>query len=165
MDVFRNDLRQGMRKLAASPGFAVVAIVTLAIGIGANTAIFSAVNGVILKPVDYPRPDRIVIVSESNPSKGFPKFAASPTNFLDWKQQNHVFSHIATLSENAYAWKSGGQPQHVDGALVSGDFFGVLGIRAIIGRVIREEDAQVGHDTSPYSPKSSGAANSEATPR
>lgn len=93
-----SDLRHALRQLLKRPGFATVAIVTLALGIGANTAIFSVVNSVLLRPLPVHDPDRIVMVWESNLSRGWPRFPASPANYMDWVEQNDVFDHVGAYS-------------------------------------------------------------------
>ena len=85
-----SDLRFATRQLIRKPGFTVVAVVTLSLGVGANTAIFSVVNGVLLRPLGFDEPDEIVMVWESNPGRGFPRFTASPANFVDWVDEQRA---------------------------------------------------------------------------
>ena len=89
------DIRQGVRLLVRKPGFAMVAIITLALGIGANTAVFTVTHALLLKPLPYTDPDRIVIVNENNLSRGWTTFSVSAPNFLDWRAQNTSFTHLA----------------------------------------------------------------------
>ena len=91
------DVRQGVRLLARAPGFTAVAVLTLALGIGANTAIFTVTYAILLKPLPYSNPDEIVLVTENNLSRGWPSFSVSPANFLDWRAQNHVVLHARGL--------------------------------------------------------------------
>ena len=126
------DLTYGLRMLVKSPGFSVIAILTLALGIGANTAIFSVVNGVLLNPMPFPNSNRIVSLFEGKPE--FEKGSISYPNFLDWKRENHAFEMIA-----AYRWADGAitgvpEPENVRGQHVSANFFTVLGINPILGR-------------------------------
>src|SRR6202171_5004058 len=92
-----NDLRYAFRQLMKSPGFAAVTILTLALGIGACTAIFSVVNVVLLRPLDYPEPDRVVTISETQLPK-FPEFSVSPPNYLDWEKQTKSYEYLAAYT-------------------------------------------------------------------
>ena len=130
--MFLQDLRYGLRRLAKSPGFSVVAILTLALGIGANTAIFSVVNGVLISPLPFRNADRIVSLFQDLPD--FRKGSFSYPNFLDWQRDNRVFESMA-----AYRWANGtitgaGQPENVSARCVSAAFFPVLGVNPILGR-------------------------------
>src|SRR5262252_7988678 len=104
METLLQDIRYATRQLLKSPGFAVIAVLTLALGIGANTAIFSVVNGVLLRPLPYHEPDRLVRVWHVPPAKSFPgmtKFSVSPANYLDWRSQSSSFEQMA-----AYGFRS-----------------------------------------------------------
>src|SRR5438309_9346237 len=90
-----NDLKFAFRQVLKNPGFTAVAVLTLALGIGANTAIFSAVNGLLLKPLPYPEPDRLVALWERSPQQGVEQERVSGPNYLDWREQNSVFSEMA----------------------------------------------------------------------
>ena len=119
--MFLQDLRYGLRRLARSPGFSVLAILTLALGIGANTAIFSVVNGVLISPLPFRNADRIVSLFQDLPD--FRKGSFSYPNFLDWQRDNRVFESMA-----AYRWANGtitgaGQPENVSARCVSAAFF------------------------------------------
>jgi len=109
MDTLLQDLRYGFRMLRNSPGFTAVVVLTLALGVGANTAIFSVVNTVLLQPLSFPEPDRLVSVSESKPSAGIERFSVSPPNFFDWRDQNRIFSGIAAYDPNPMALTAGGK--------------------------------------------------------
>src|SRR5262245_64800128 len=96
MQTIWQDLRYGSRMLLKRPGFTLIAVITLALGIGANTAIFSVVNGVLLRPLPFKEPDRLVMIRETWLPK-FPEFSVSPGNFLDWKRQNTVFERLVAF--------------------------------------------------------------------
>ena len=137
------DLKFGLRMLAKSPGFTAVAIVTLALGIGANTAIFSVVNGVLLKPLPFPQPSRLVRLSEK--SGHFNEMSVAYPNFLDWQRENKCFQQIAAYVGQDMILTGVGEPEYLQGASVSYNFFSVLGVRPILGRTFKpEEDRQGG---------------------
>src|SRR3954467_5105907 len=117
-----------MRTLAKSPGFATVAILTLAIGIGANTAIFSFVNGVLLKPLPYPEPERIVRVLEKPPGGG--TNGISTLNFLDWQKENTVFESLAAQTGGGVTLTGIDLPVQLRGSRVGAQFFDVFGVKA-----------------------------------
>jgi len=98
MNTFLHDLRYGLRLLGRTPGFTAVAVLALALGIGANTAIFSVVNAVLLRPLPYQNPERLVELWETNPIKGWTDAPAAPANFYDWEQQNDAFEGMANYS-------------------------------------------------------------------
>jgi predicted permease len=126
------DLRYGSRGLAKNPGFAAVAVIALALGIGANTAIFSVVNGVLLRPLPYRDPDRLMRLSERSPDFGTMSVACP--NFWDWKDQNRSFRGLASFRWEDYDVTGGGKAEHLSGKMVSADFFRVLGINPVLGR-------------------------------
>jgi predicted permease len=138
------DLRYGLRLLAKSPGFTVVAILTLALGIGANTAIFSFVNAVLLKPLPYPHPERIVSVWEKHPG-GTPNFI-STLNFLDWNGQNRCFQFLSAIAGETVSLTGSGIPQELNVQRVSPSYFKMLGVGATLGRTFDSSDDQVGKD-------------------
>jgi putative ABC transport system permease protein len=142
------DIRYALRTLARNPGFAVVAILTLALGIGANTAIFTVFNGILLHPLPYPHPERLVAVEEVVPK--FEKFGATlPVNswhFREWRKRNRSFEQLALVSEVDFTLTSSGEPVRLLGARVSASLFPMLGIQAALGRTFLEEEDQPGHD-------------------
>ena len=140
MGVLIQDLKYSVRMLAKNPGFTVVAVLTLALGIGANTAIFSAVNAILLRPLPYKDPGQLVQVWETNPQRGFPEFPASPPNFFDWRDQNHSFSQIAAVQYDDYNLTGAGAPTHVFGIDVSPNVFALLGAKPELGRVFTETE-------------------------
>ena len=132
MLVLMQDFRYGLRMLRRSPGFAGVAVMALALGIGANTAIFSVVNGVLLHPLPYGEPDRLIRLSESSPD--FATMSVACPNFLDWRDQNRSFAGLASYRWEDYDITGSGQPEHASGKMVSADFFRVLGVHPVLGR-------------------------------
>ncbi|HXM74972.1 MAG TPA: ABC transporter permease [Chthoniobacterales bacterium] len=137
------DFRYALRMLAKNPGFTAIAVVTLALGIGANTAIFSVVNAVLLRPLPYPEADRIVYFEGRNPSQGITDSNISVPDFQDWTAQNQAFSHTAFYWMGSGALSmQGGEPERVPRAGVSGDFFNVLGIQPMLGRSFLPEEDQ-----------------------
>ena len=136
------DVRYGMRMLVKHPGFTAVVVLTLALGIGANTAIFSVVNGVLLSPLPFPNAKRVVSMFQDKPN--FPKGSISYPNFLDWQHDNRTFESIA-----AYRWADGsisgvGEPEEVKAQRVSATFFPILGVKPILGRNFSAEEDRRG---------------------
>ena len=132
------DMRFGTRQLLKAPGFTIVAVLTLAVGIGATSAIFSVVNGVMLRPLPYPESDRIVRVMEVLPQYG--RFAVAPANFLDWRNQNQVFERIATYTTGNDTFIGSEGPERIPRVLVSWDTFELLGVAPILGRTFRKDE-------------------------
>jgi predicted permease len=140
---FWNDLKHGCRVLLKAPGFALSAIIVLALGIGANTAIFGIVNGVLLRPLPYAEPDRIVQLWHTPPQKqfpGVPRFALSAANYLDWQAQNTVFSSSAVYRFWQFRLTGTGEPRMLRAARVEPTFFSALGTRPLMGRGIDPSD-------------------------
>jgi putative ABC transport system permease protein len=144
MDEFRRDVRFAVRSLARSPAFTAIAVVTLALGIGANTAIFSVVNSALLRPLPYPDPSSLVFVNETRPD-GSDSPAAYP-NFIDWQKQSDVFRSIALFRDVSFNLGGRGAPERISGALVSADFFRTLGITPLLGRYFAEGEDRPGAD-------------------
>jgi predicted permease len=142
LDHLWQDVSYGVRTLRKSPGFAVIAILTLAIGIGANTALFSVVNGVLLNPLPYPQPDRLVALYAH--TNEFNKFSISYPNFLDWSRENHSFSSLAAFRGETFTMTGIGDPERLDANMVTATFFPLLGIYPIIGRNFEEKEDQLG---------------------
>jgi putative ABC transport system permease protein len=145
METLIQDLRYGMRALLKSPGFTAVAVIALALGIGANTAIFSVVNTVLLRPLPFKDPDRLVVVIETKLPQ-FPEFTASPGNFIDWQKQNTVFEQIEAVRQLAYNLSGAGEPERIRSARVTAGMFDMLGIKPAQGRGFLPEEDQVGHE-------------------
>ncbi len=140
MGTLLQDLRYGWRMLAKNPGFTAVAVVTLALGIGANTAIFSVVNAVLLRPLPFAAPDRLVRVVSVRLPANAPDNASYP-DFLDWRARNHVFESMAAFRTGDFTLTGQGNAAHLAGAAVSADLFRLLGVRPSLGRgFLPEED-------------------------
>ena len=135
------DIRYAIRQLFKSPGFTAVAILTIALGIGACTAIFSVVNGVLLQPLNYPHPEQIVAVREKQTPK-FPEFAVSPADFADFHKQAKTFQYLAAYAGAAMNLTGEGEPQRIIATKATADYFNVYGIQPVLGRTfLPEEDA------------------------
>jgi putative ABC transport system permease protein len=144
MENLWKDIRFGLRTLVRSPATTLIALLTLALGIGANSAIFSVVDGVLLRPLPYDQPDELVIVWESAPKLGFPRFSVAPPNFADWRRQNQSFEHLVAISRERLNLTGSDQPEVLQGAAVSPDFFEMFGAVPAPGRGFREEEARPG---------------------
>jgi len=134
------NLRHSLRQIFKNPGFLAVAVGALALGIGANTAIFSAVEAVLLRPLPYFQPDRLVLVWEDSSFIGFPENTPAPANFLDWKAQNAVFTDMAARQGSSMSLTGDGAPEQLFGQRVTSNFFAVLGVQPTIGRVFTPEE-------------------------
>jgi predicted permease len=140
------DLCFATRMLCKSPGFTAVAVLTLALGIGANTAIFTVVNGVILKPLPYPQPDRLVMLLEKQLSDGTLGTVA-PANFFDWREQSHSFDKMAAIDPYPdFILNGSGEPQRLTGAAVSSAFFSLMGVHMDLGRDFLSEEDRPGYN-------------------
>jgi putative ABC transport system permease protein len=139
-----NDLRFALRQLRKSPGFTLIAVLTLALGIGANTAIFSVIYAVLLQPLPYPDGDRIVILTETDSNQ--PQISVSYPDYVDWKRDNTVFENIAVSRRESFnlSGLQGRAPEQISGGLVTANFFKVVGLTPQLGRVFTEEEDRVG---------------------
>jgi putative ABC transport system permease protein len=138
-----SDVLHGLRLLFRSPGFTTAVLLTLALGIGANTAVFTILNAVLLRPLPYEEPERLVRIWESNPGRGWPQFSVSQPNFLDWREQSgDVFTTLAASTSRPQNLSgSDGEAERLPGLAVTHDFFRLLGVRPILGRdFLAEED-------------------------
>ena len=143
------DVRLGVRTLVHSPIFTAVTVLSLALGIGANTAIFSVVNGLLLRPLSYPESDRLVDVWHTPPQQSFPgldRFSVSPANYLDWKAQSNSFEQMAVYGYAGLSLSTGNDPLPLIGTTVSSDFFSVLRTNAMLGRTFTPDEEQPGRD-------------------
>src|SRR5262245_14817967 len=147
MHTLWQDLRYGARMLMKKPGFTLIAIVTLALGIGANSSIFSVVNAVLINPLPYREPDRLVQFWETNPLKNWTQATVAPANLFDWQKQNQVFEEIAAYNGSdkkgptlsGLQMESNGEPERIKALYVTGNIFSALGASAMIGRTLLEE--------------------------
>ena len=147
MNSLTQDLRFALRLLRKSPGFAAVSVITLALGVGANTAIFSVIDAVLLRDLPYREPDRVVMLWQSHPSLG--QFLAERTpvqlrNYLEWKEQSRSFSDMAVLAGGQFNLTGGDKPEHMETGLVSTNFFGMLGVSALVGRTFAPQEGDPG---------------------
>jgi predicted permease len=142
MGTLIEDVRYGLRMLRKNPGFTVVAVLTLALGIGANTAVFSIVNGVLLNSLPFSDPDKLVTLFESKPN--FKEGSISYPNFLDWQRENHAFGSIAAYRPDSFSLTGSGEAEQVRGEMVSANFFSILGVKPLVGRTFTSEEDQLG---------------------
>jgi len=146
MDTFLNDVRYAIRNLLKRPGFTLIAVITLGLGIGANSTIFSAVNALLIRPLPFPELERVVAIWDKMPSRGVVHNEVTMANYLDWRAQSQSFDHLAL-----YRWWSTNltgidPPERIQGFLVTGNFFDAVGTRPILGRSFYEEENQPGKD-------------------
>jgi len=146
METLLKDISYGVRTLIKSPGFTVVAVIALTLGIGANTAIFSVVNSVLLRPLPYSDPSRLMQLWEASASRGRTEMPASYPNFADWRDQNHVFEQVVAYTDWSFNLTGSGEPERIRSAIVSPAFFSILGINPIRGRVFLSGEDEKGRD-------------------
>ena len=147
MSGLRQNLKFAFRQLIKSPGFTIIAVIILALGIGANTAIFSVVHGVLLEPLPFPDADRLVQIWHTPPQEQFPgmtQFAVSAANFLDWQKQSTSFEGMALYSGGGFELTGGSKPETILGARVTGGFFPVLGVQPLHGRLFTADEDHPG---------------------
>ena len=147
MEKLLQDIRYGLRILVKHPGFTIVAVLALALGIGANTAIFSVVNGVLLSPLPFSNPDRLVIIWETNAQQGLDDWTVAPAKFIDWRDNSQSFEQVAAFwpyqASNLYF---SGEPERIHSAAVSHELFQVLGTPALVGRTFLPQEDSPGND-------------------
>jgi putative ABC transport system permease protein len=141
-----SDFRYAIRNLIKRPGFTAIAVITLAIGIGANSAIFSAINALLLKPLPIPNQDRVVAIWDKNPSRGVEHNEVAFANYLDWRAQNHSFDQLALERWWSTNLTGGDMPERIQGFLVTTNFFDVVGVKPAQGRNFLDEENQPGKD-------------------
>src|SRR5262245_65443837 len=138
MQTLWQDLRYGARMLKQSPGFTLIAVLTLALGIGANTAIFSVVNGVLLRPLPYHEPERIMTLLNDG------RYPVSPANFLDFRANSQSFAQMAAAESWGGALTGADRPEAISGLRMGEGLFGLLGEQPLLGRTLQAEDYQSG---------------------
>jgi putative ABC transport system permease protein len=144
METLWKDIRYGMRSLLKYPGFTAVAAITLALGIGANTSIFSLVNAVLLRPLTFAEPDRLMQVFEDASAIGFPRGDVASGNYADWKRQQAVFDDMAALTPRSFSLTGEGDPERILAHAVTSNFFPLLGIQPALGRNFSAEEDKPG---------------------
>jgi putative ABC transport system permease protein len=143
MRTLLQDVRYGLRAMRGNPGFTAVAVLALALGVGANTAIFSVVNAVLLRPLAYPNAERVVAIQELNPEGR--RVQVTPANFLDWRAQSTVYEHLAAIYARTSNLAAGEEAERIDLAMTSADFFEVFGVRPASGRFFVADEERAGH--------------------
>src|SRR5215467_5591348 len=144
MQTLLQDLRYGARMLAKRPGFTLIAVLTLALGIGANTAIFSVVNAVLLRPLPYEQPERLTVLYETNPQQGRDEMSVSYPNFIDWRAQSQSFEQLAAFRSGGVIFTGKYEPARLQAYVVSADLFALLRVKPLRGRVFLPEEDKVG---------------------
>ncbi len=146
MESILQDIRYSVRSLIKTPGFTSVAVIVLALGIGANTAIFTVVNAVLLRPLPYPDSDRLVMLWETNPrfQIGVDTLPVTHGNFMDWREQNSVFEYVSALGVGRWNLTGSGEPERISGASVSPNFFRLMGTEPKLGRAFRDDEEKPG---------------------
>ena len=142
MNGLLQDLRSAARQFVKTPGLTLVVVITIALGVGANTALFSVVNGVLLDPLPYPHPDQLVTLHESKPN--FASGSISFPNFRDWRKDNRTFSAMAISRGYAFSLTGAGDPIQVNGEFVASDFLSILGVKALLGRTFAPLEDEIG---------------------
>jgi putative ABC transport system permease protein len=145
MEAFWQDIRYGARMLVKAPSFSIVATIALALGIGANTAIFSVVNAVLLRPLPFADSAQLMTVWETDSTRGYTRGTASYPNFADWRDQNHVFEHMSSYYTNDFVLTGRGEPARVQGAVVNADLFPLLRATPMMGRAFLSEEDNPGN--------------------
>src|SRR5207245_1775767 len=135
-----NDLKFAFRQLLKNPGFTAVAVLTLALGIGANTAIFSVINGVLLRPLPYRDPDRLVTVCQSSIKRGFSQVLVTPATLRNWREQNSVFEELGGQIYESFNLTGIERPEHFHAAWTTPNYFSVFGVPPLLGRTFVVDD-------------------------
>ena len=144
MGTLLQDVRYGLRVLLKKPGFTAVAVATLALGIGANTAVFSLVSAVLVRPLKYQDADRLMMVWQDRTALGYPRDTPAPGNFADWKAQNRTFEDMAATAQRSYDLTGDGEPERLTASAVTANFFPLLGVEPHLGRAFLAEEDKPG---------------------
>lgn len=142
METLFKEIRYAVRSLIKRPGFSAIAVITLALAIGATTAIFSVVNAVLLRPLPFADPDRLVMIWEDASFAGFPRNTPAPANYADWKAQNQVFEEMGAQDMRSFNLTGDGEPEKVEASGVTANFFSLLGSKPLLGRTFLPEEDQ-----------------------
>src|SRR6185436_54534 len=137
-DSLVRDVRYGFRQVRRNPGFSIIAIVTLAFGIGVNTAMFSAVDAVLIRPLPYLDADRLVMIWDEMSHIGFPKHYSTPPEWYEWRRSNTVFTDIAATESGQVTLSGDGEPEQLPGRKATANLWTVLGAQPLLGRVFTE---------------------------
>src|ERR1035441_9832856 len=152
MHLVGRDVRYGVRLLWKAPGFTLVALAALALGLGATTAIFSVVDAVLLKPLPYPRADRLLVIWEKNPAQNNPKLLVAGGNFLEWRQQTRLLEPVAAFQDVHLNLTEGPNghidPEELPAERISAELLPLLGVQPVVGRLFRPDEDQPGHTTA-----------------
>lgn len=140
------DVRYALRMLLRNPGFTAVALLTFAVGIGVNTAVFSVFNGVLLRPLPYPDADRITMMWVDNRPQGIKEDIGSYPNYVDWRARNTSFEHVAAYTGGAFTLTGADEPERIPGARTTANFHDVMGLKPVLGRLYTAEHEIAGHD-------------------
>ena len=146
LDSSMQDFKYGLRLLRRSPGFTILAVLTIGLGIGANSAIFSVINGVVRKPLAYPNADQLMFITSQFPTLNFNKFWMSPPEYFDYREHTKAFAHIGAYSTGAMNLSEGDRPERVNAAFITASMFDVLGVRPIRGTAFTPEQDRPGAD-------------------
>jgi hypothetical protein len=146
MEVLTKDIRYALRGLLKRPGFTAIVVITLALGIGTNTAIFSVVNAVLLRPLPYPDADQLVMIWQRLETRGFDKLSLSRDEFISYRDRNHSFSALAAYTSGGRDLTGATDAEHIQAARVTEQFFSVLGTHALRGRTFLNEEHQPGRE-------------------
>jgi putative ABC transport system permease protein len=146
MKTLWQDARYGLRMLLKKPGFTLTAVITLALGIGATSTIFSFVNGILLRPLPYQDSERLVLLDETATKRGIASMGVSFPNFLDWREQNRVFTGVAAYGGGNYTLTGSGEPEQLSGADISYNTFEILGVAPVLGRTFTAEEDRPEND-------------------
>src|SRR6185503_8682084 len=146
MDSIIKDIRFALRSLLKRPGFSVIVVLTLALGIGANAAVFSVINAVLLRPLPYRDVDRVVTLWQNNTKAGNSRNEVSPANFIDWKEQSNSFEALAGIEPFGFSLVGDGEPERLSAWLVTSGVFQIAGTDALLGRTFSSEDYQPGNN-------------------
>src|SRR5688572_7293181 len=140
LDILKQDVRYALRSLSRAPGFSITAIAVAALGIGATTSTFTIADHVLLRPLPFPDPDRLVMLTENHAAQGYPRIEPAPPNYLDWKRMATSFEGIEAFTADTASLVGTGEPERLRGSRVAGGVFNLLGRQAAIGRTIAEAD-------------------------